>query len=355
MGLKAGDGRWVLQLVTYTTGQAMESAATKVPAAAPSTTNANVPPGTYVKALAAWKEFMQQSGSIDLRNMSDATKAQALTALEQLPATLRRVTTLLKGTDLEVPEATVGRACDNIVRLHDALKQRGVDGVKATLQELNGSPNAAADSAALMALNLKLRARVDAVTIAAKPHPPSFAPPIEVTLAWDGSKATIPGWVVMPPWLRDTEAYKHWQEVHDIETLQTTDDQGFSYEVVFDGAVEEKDGTIREIISAVRRYRPDGTLAATAQFFATGNADVWNEIDATGKRRVVEVARDSLGRLRVQLFNPDGGYRLWEVEKGKVSGELLHSPIDEAIRITHHAPQPPVTRRASTRPTAQKK
>ena len=74
------------------------------------------------------------------------------------------------------------------------------------------------------------------------PRPPAFQPPVELTLAWDQTRFSIPGPVTMPPWLRESPAFKEWQQRGSVETFNTSDDEGCTYEVFVNGEVKDKSG-----------------------------------------------------------------------------------------------------------------
>ena len=185
------------------------------------------------------------------------------------------------------------------------------------------------------------RAGAESDAIHTGPRPPSFAPSTEVTLAWDGSKFSIHGPVAMPPWLRESESYKQWQQRHDVQMLQTTDDEGFSYNVFLGGAVKDKEGKEHEFISAIQRYRKDGTLAAFANYQPMGTPIEWAELDATGLKYIwhADATDDPQGKSfirRVVFFDSAGNQRVWHVfATGFVETESSEDPIGQNSRITH--------------------
>ena len=129
-------------------------------------------------------------------------------------------------------------------------------------------------------------------------RPPSFGPPIELTFAWDNSHQTVPGPVTMPSWFRESATFKTWQKRHNIQTFRTRDDAGNTYEIHCLGGVKESDGKTYDVITNVRTYRPDGTLAASAEYDHYGHATEWITLDRTGRVLLSQVVMHNSGSDR---------------------------------------------------------
>ena len=163
-----------------------------------------------------------------------------------------------------------------------------------------------------------------------KAHPATLAtdvpPPLKLTLASSGRTVDVPPPAQVTPEMRRTKQYAQWWSIGDIRRLEWTDAQGRRTVAQMIGRAQEVDGTIRPMIPAVSRYRPDGTLEVTTLNAPTRGPDQWTVFAADGKTKSAEVhCRDAGGdgkpevervtfydaagaRICEYALNRDGGY-----------------------------------------------
>jgi len=158
------------------------------------------------------------------------------------------------------------------------------------------------------------------------------------------SDQRIRGPVQVPPWFRESRAFKSWQRRHNSQTLRTRDDFGNIYEIYCSSAVN-RGGTIYEWLPTVRMYRPDGTLAAQASYNEAGQPAAWAEYGSTGKKKVFSVDTNGIAItdvpppiMLVAFYDEQDNQRVWHVgskDPTLVQVEMLNNPIGEKVRVLH--------------------
>jgi hypothetical protein len=131
-----------------------------------------------------------------------------------------------------------------------------------------------------------------------KSHPatlPSDTPPkLSLTLAWNGQSYDVPPPAAVTPEMRRTKEYAKWWSIGDIRNLDFTDAQGRRTVAQMIGRAQEPDGSIRPIVPAVSRYRPDGTLEVHTMYVPDAGPTNWTVFAADGKTKAVDVHIDGV-------------------------------------------------------------
>jgi hypothetical protein len=322
-----------------------------------------IPPGTYARASDIFQQ-LQSRLFYEANKLVDADAPRVIESLTLAETDVRRLAEELRPTDLAVDETTVRLIVEYLRAAREAVMKNGGAALKKKEKAAETDPAMMAAGERLFGLGSTLSARADAEAEAQLPgpRPPAFAPPVEVTLAWDGGrKVTLPGPVILPPWFRAGRTFKTWQKSHDVQTFRTRDDAGNLYEIYCMGGARESDGKVYDLIPSVRQYRPDGTLAASSEWDHFGQPTGWSTYDATGERYTMQVITTTRGDDRhgpreviaVSFFDADENERDWKMQPGNVAWlETLNNPIGQTIRVLNQKPRPKKTTARSTTRTA---
>lgn len=194
----------------------------------------------------------------------------------------------------------------------------------------------------------------DALDSADEAHPATTRPAsvgadASVRIPWLNDEVVrLRGPITFPEWLRDTRAWKRWEQQHDIRMFRTRDDAGNAYEVDVSGAAfepgKDTNGRTSPNIRAIRRFRPNGTLAAIADYQFGVGLSAWGEFDETGRRYTYRVSTRA-GYVEhpsalndVTFFAADGAMRRWHIEgdeRNRVYWESVSDPIGDHEQTIH--------------------
>jgi hypothetical protein len=308
----------------------------------------NVPPGTYARAAEQFAQFqsrmMFESDVRKLDAPSQARVAEMLTAAQQ---DVRELAATLAPTDLAMPPTDVERINAWLDRARQTLETQGAAAFMKLGESAKTDKEFARASQKLWTLGQTLDTRADsesAVTAKNGSRPPSFGPPVTVTLAWDNKRAvTIDGPVAVPPGIRESPTFKTWQKRKFIQAFRTTGDDGVVYEIRCNGGTADAEGNSRDWIPHVSLFRPDGTLAASAEYDMNGHAISWGTFDKTGVVYTQKVITERAGGdvldntppklAQVISFDASKNQRVWEIGADNVvTHEVLKDPIGMPIR-----------------------
>ena len=126
---------------------------------------------------------------------------------------------------------------------------------------------------------------------------------------------------------------------------------------------EQEGGKSYDVIPTISLFRPDGTLAASADYDHRGRVTEWGTFDKTGKVFVTKVIMQNQGAdppapptiRQVIFFDEKKNQRIWQTDKQNVvSLELGRDPVGGSVKILHRAPRPrgSATTRTTTRATS---
>lgn len=288
---------------------------------------------TAQQALKAWNTWFEPAKSFSSKSPTKADVPKILETLRHLHAGLGPMLDALKGTPFEKPADTRTRAAAAIDLMIDVLNKQDVEALNRIAE-----PGRFKDSELVFDLwnlgpRIAERADAEASGSTASARPTAVLPDRPIRI---GDKTTaIPGPQPVPDWLRGSAAWKRWQQTRDIRTFTTRDDAGNRYVVNVNGFTKAKaDGPAVEGIGAVRRYRPDGTLAAVSEYNFGGDLAEWRTLDATGKRATCRVRlenRNATGDPEVidsvWWYEPDGSGRRVDFDSHGRPREVLVDPI----------------------------
>lgn len=248
------------------------------------------------------------------------------------------------------PDATMDRA--DLVAIERGLKELlesidrgGLAGYKAKEEELRQRP----DLQEVMGRHYQGMEKAKAALIASEeaargvPRPAPIDPSVSLKLSWSGQVVELAGPVRFPEWLKKSTEYANWIRRRDIHTFRTRDADGFIIEASAQAMARNAEGFDMPVIPFIRRYRPDGTLAASAEW-SNGSVSGWKQYDATGKRLLCSVTtvRHANGNGPVphivKFYLPDNTIRIWEIrlDGQTVWWDYLANPINTGERKTIH-------------------
>ncbi|MEA2733837.1 MAG: hypothetical protein QOE14_288 [Humisphaera sp.] len=343
-------GQWRVRDAKISDADAMRESSPKAPpATAP--LDPNVQAGTYTKAAEIFQQFQSRMNYEADPAALEKQKPLVLENLKLAQDDLKKLADALRSTDLTIPDQNVIDVNKWLEEARRVLDQQGAD---AFFEFGNGVRNDQAFIAASKKIwglseTLPARAEAESERLHAGTRPPSFAPPIELTLSWDNSLHSIPGPVTVPQWFRDSPTFKVWQKRHDVRRFRTRDDAGNVYEIQCSGGMKGEDGRTYEVIPHISMFRPDGTLAAAAEYDHFGRAVGWGTFDKTGKVFVTKVVTERSGSAtdapakvaQVIFFDEKKNQRMWEVEKDNVvSMELSKDPIGGSVKTLRGGRKP---------------
>ena len=323
--LEPVGGKWLVTDATLTAANSIREAARSNAVAAKVDGSARA----YVEAFGVLEELSAFSRRV--MAVEAETDAQARGELvDQIWTYMTRFAASLEGTDLEFP-GVMKRAEAAWPEYRRFVQEHGLKAAAAEEDRPDSSFSAAlAPMHRMWASQEELAARIDAAEMASTPaRPISFGVPIDLTLGWNGQKLTIPGPATVPPWFRETKAYQLWRMRGNFQTLSCTDGAGNIYAIAFMGRSRESDGELRDMISTVKVYRPDGTLAAASNYAGGDTVSGWAIMDGSGKQYLWKVTnvRDE---KRIQQFDGDGNQIIWTADaRDQVTQQTSCDPIGE--------------------------
>jgi RNA polymerase sigma factor (sigma-70 family) len=353
--LEPAGREWRVRDAKIINGTAMT--ANTPPPASPSTstpTASNVPPATYIKAAEIFARLQSHMMSRAEGPEIEKQKTRLAESVRSAQDDLRQLAAALKTTDLAIPDEHVTTVNRWLEEGCVVLESEGVAAF-TKFGERARSDRAFMDASnQIRGLGETLPTRVEADAAATQKggRPPAFAASVTLTLARDQTRQTVEGPVTVPAWFRQSATFKTWQQRHDVRTFRTRDDAGNNYEIFCGGGIVDQEGEHHDLIPGVRLFRPDGTLAATADYDEFGHATAWGTFDKTGKvytkKVITERDRGTDGRFntpskiaQVIFFDAQKNQRVWEVGKDNlVKSEALKDPVGTPIKTVHAAPKP---------------
>jgi RNA polymerase sigma factor (sigma-70 family) len=357
--LKPLDGQWRVQEIVFGNGDPMSMDAAVVDTSATTRAASRVPLETYAKAAEVLRAMEGRVAGMDPQKpLPEKDVSRVLEGLELAKGDVRKLAEVLKPTDMAMDDETLRVVEGMLDRWHEVLAKSGPAALLQAMKTLeqDAAYRKVGMSPAFNHDELTKRADAEADALHTDVRPPSFAPGVELTLAWDGSKQTIPGPVKMPEWFRQSAAFKQWQKHHDIRTFRTKDDAGNVYEIACQGAVKMGDGRMLEMIPLIRQHRADGTLAAEACYYMEDGVTSWSLLDATGTRYVLQVNMHQGAIYRVSFFDEKCNQRVWESlghKDNTMAMEQVTDPIGDHAKVTNAEPpkkkEPAIDRNAADR------
>jgi RNA polymerase sigma factor (sigma-70 family) len=302
-------------------------------------------PNVPASPIATLMARMQSFKTIAPESATDADLPKLLAAYKQDLADVTQVLAILPAQPPSVERADLTVLQSALKTLVDAIEQGGLAGLRAADEKLKSSPELKAMAGRYTAAADAARKAADANEefTRATSRPLSAGADVTLTLASSGQTVHLPGPVKLPEWLTTTTQYKEWlTKTRDFRLFRTRDDAGNLYEASAQGVSINAEGFPVPLIPFIRRYRPDGTLAASAMY-TEGLPAEWSEMDATGKRLLFKIEMRSVGNPpqhvphRIRLFLPDGAIRTWETRgDGKtVWYDYLENAIGQGRKSIH--------------------
>ena len=300
-----------------------------------------------VRAAAAWERANHAMDGSHIDDLKPENVAGFRAALVTYGEAATEFIDAVKGSPLAVRDRDASRLASLVRDLLTVIDHESIEALRrqvasvekdATLGEAIGRIAAAAE-----AVSWALDAADELHPATTRPAVAGAAVPVRI--AWLNDEVVrIRGPVGFPDWLKSTRAWKQWEIQHDVKTFRTRDDGGSVYAVSISGAESLPDGATRPMLNAIRRYRPDGTLAAIAEFGFGDSPQSWGEFDETGRRYTF---RANVGYLDdgktpflrdIRFFASDGSIRDWNIwasSPGVVASESIADAIDENQEWVH--------------------